>query len=329
MLLRALFLCAFVGIVARISPLIAAPQEMELYSTRSECAPFWQRIFGRDEEDEKKARRRPSGPSSTFFESDEVAAKKARQKAQIVTASSILWQQALERLERGDELEAAMLWERWIAVAAKNGIQSHQAHRNLAIAYYGARQRALASFHIVRSTMLQTHPVEIWKDLAVVAELERLSGNKELVSESPFFKIRFFANDNVIGLVLIVAFWLVLAAILIRWQSKLGRKNEWFLGLCSVALILFSAAVSAAAVRKLSSYGVLVGNTGISIFKTPIDKQSERLAELTEGAIVCTQQQFGAFTKISCPFSGWVRTTEVLSFDSHTAPHEIPPIAGS
>ena len=68
--------------------------ETDLYSTRSQFESFWQRIFERDKPAqskcrEKSRRRRPPRPSSTFFESDEVAAEKARQKAQIVTALSI------------------------------------------------------------------------------------------------------------------------------------------------------------------------------------------------------------------------------------------------
>jgi hypothetical protein len=233
-----------------------------------------------------------------------------------------LWESAVASLKSQNNAEAVEQFSRWIATARADGIESPEAYYNLALAEWSLSRIDRAMSHFVRSAALVSSPLENWRNLQLLARLEREAGIKESATGQLSFKLKMILNSNVSVALFMTGFWIfVLLSVWRWWRAERGHAIASLRWVLATPVLLWSlAAVGFFNLKLGHTYAVLSDKTEVALFSTPDDK--EKIIELPAGTIIESGKEENGYVQVLEPVSGWARTSQInpLQFPDIGAP---------
>jgi hypothetical protein len=235
-----------------------------------------------------------------------------------------VWENATRALANEDAAHAVEGYRQWLDNHAREGLQSPEAHYNLGLAYWKLKQPGPAIYHILKSATLRRSIPRIHQDLRTLAALEKEIGIKDNLADGFLFQLWLLLNQDITTWLIALAFWAFLGRLLWRWLRKYSpadSSSSWVLAGTSI-ICLVLAIVATVNRRYLTHVGVLIGDGGIPLYRTPPQGANPdpelKLADLPSGTIVTLGPQKEEFLQITQPVSGWIPLMNIKEVSSTT-----------
>lgn len=205
-------------------------------------------------------------------------------------------------------------WQEWIEVASAQGIQSPEAHYNLASQAWNSESSSTAVKNLFISSQLRQNPFKAWSDLSWISQIQSILFSQPSPIDSYRLRLFLIWNPNLKVIWYCSLGWLLMLILFLRWGRRDAIQwNKWVFVL--FLLDIFGGGLLSINQANLSYPSYLAQSEAlIPVFKDSDSKTDEPLLELPPGLVVLTGEIKDDRILIQEPLRAWVDQNKVENY---------------
>lgn len=223
---------------------------------------------------------------------------------------SLYWKSALESYDHEDYSHSAALLQQFISESKQSNLDSPQAHFNLALSYWGMKKPAGSVLEFLKAAQFERSPLRIWHHFNSISVIQKNLGIKEATSDNLWFRFSAMGNPDITLLFGCASLWFFLGWFLLRWLKRNSATQKLLVALAFFCLLLAGAFFVGH--RYIHLAVLLNEHAGTALYRSPTEKEEEKLAEFPSGTLVNVESEEKGFAEISHPVAGWVRKSNLM-----------------
>jgi len=223
------------------------------------------------------------------------------------------WNSALGAAKKGNYTSAAQQWEDWLHRSGEANARA-ETHFNLGVCYSQLEDYGNAIYHAILAGLNRYNPVRALADFAQASEWERQVQRYDSLLDQIWLKAFLLANSRLRFALVWIAFSLVAVGTIF---SVIRTQRVFRLVLFSCSFLLAAPLIVTSIAKDRFQVGVLAGREqAVEVFRNP--RIDSPITTLSTGSVAITGRARTGFLPIYEPFSGWVKTENILKiFPDH------------